>query len=136
MERNDFEQLVAQSLEHLPKRIRAKIDNVAFCIEERPSAAQLRAGGVKQGGLLLGLYEGVPQIVYARGQMTRLPDKITIFQESIERHARTPEEIVSLVRETVWHEVAHHFGFDERGARTLDHKRRINKQASHQSSPL
>src|SRR3990167_534069 len=124
MEKSDFENLVTRALEGLPRRVIGKIDNVAFCVEDRPSPAQLKAGGVKSGGLLLGLYEGVPQIVYARGQMTRLPDKITIFQEPIERIAQTPEAIEALVRETVWHEIAHHFGFDEHGARGLDVKRR------------
>jgi predicted Zn-dependent protease with MMP-like domain len=124
MENQEFEQIVIRALASLPKHIRDKIDNVAFCIEDRPTALQLRAGGVKAGATLLGLYEGVPQIVYARGQMTRLPDKITIFKDSIEQFAHTSEEIEAMVRDTVWHEVAHHFGFDEHGARKLDSKRK------------
>ena len=128
MEKSDFENLVTRALEGLPRRVRGKIDNVAFCVEDRPSPAQLKAGGVKSGGLLLWLYECVPQIVYARGQMTRLPDKITIFQESIERVAQTPEAIEALVRETVWHEIAQHFGFDEHGARGLDVRRRAKTE--------
>lgn len=124
MESKEFEQLVVHALASLPKRIQMKIDNVAFCVEDRPTLQQLKAGGVRAGGTLLGLYEGVPQIVYARGQMTRLPDKITIFKDSIEQFAHTSEGIEAMVRDTVWHEVAHHFGFDEHGARKLDSKRK------------
>lgn len=98
------------------------MDNVALCVEKRPTAEQLRKTGIRYGGLLLGLYEGVPKTTYGRGFGMILPDKITIFQESIEKFARTPEEIKKLVRNTVWHEVAHHFGFDEKGIRKLEPK--------------
>jgi len=79
---------------------------------------------VRKEGILLGLYEGVPQTTWGKREWPLPPDKITIFQESIERYAQTPDEARELVREVVWHEIAHHFGFDEHGARRLDHKRR------------
>ena len=44
-----------------------------------------------------------------------MPDRITIFQEPIARLAQSEEQLVNLVRTTVIHEVAHHFGIsDER----------------------
>jgi predicted Zn-dependent protease with MMP-like domain len=44
-----------------------------------------------------------------------MPDRITIFQEPISRIARNEDELLQLVRTTVIHEVAHHFGIsDER----------------------
>ena len=42
-----------------------------------------------------------------------LPDKITIFQGSIEAVCSTDAEVVNEVRDTVVHEVAHHFGIDD-----------------------
>ena len=42
-----------------------------------------------------------------------LPDKITIFQKPIEEEAESLEDIREIVKETVWHEIAHHFGLDE-----------------------
>ncbi|MDI6602536.1 MAG: metallopeptidase family protein, partial [Patescibacteria group bacterium] len=90
MEEAEFEKLVKESILELPERIRQKIDNCALCIEKRPSTEQLRKTGIRYGGLLLGLYEGVPQTKWGRGFGMILPDKITIFQESIEKFARTP----------------------------------------------
>ena len=42
-----------------------------------------------------------------------MPDRITIFRGPICRLARTEAELVQLVRHTVVHEVAHHFGISD-----------------------
>ncbi len=42
-----------------------------------------------------------------------LPDKITLFQGAIEANCATDEEMVREIRDTVVHEVAHHFGIDD-----------------------
>lgn len=123
MQESLFQKLVKESLLELPENIRQKMENVALCVEKRPSAEQLKKVGIRHSGSLLGLYEGVPKIAYGRGFGMRLPDKITIFQESIERFARTPAAIKKLVRNVVWHEVAHHFGFNERQVRELERHR-------------
>mgnify|MGYP001595280721 CR=1 FL=1 len=114
--KDQFEKLVDEALMALPKRIRDKMDNVAIVIEKRPTRSQF-----------LGLYQGVPQNVWGRAFGMRLPDKITIFQESLERMASSPKELKEIVKDTVWHEIAHHFGFDERKVRELEAKWRKNK---------
>lgn len=124
----DFEKLVKKSVLELPEEIRRKMENVAIIIEETPSPRQLRRIGIRYGGLLLGLYEGIPQTKWGKGFGNNLPDKITIFQKPIENFAKTPEAIKELVKNTVWHEIAHHFGFDEKGARELEHRRIKNKK--------
>ena len=107
----DFEKLVAEAIDSLPENIRKKMDNVAIVIEKRPTRSQF-----------LGLYQGVPQNVWGRAFGMRLPDKITIFQESLERMVSSPKELKEIVKYTVWHEVAHHFGFSEKGVRKLEAK--------------
>ncbi|MFH1780734.1 MAG: metallopeptidase family protein [Candidatus Nealsonbacteria bacterium] len=106
----------------LPEHIRDKMDNVVIVIERRSSREQLQKTGTKTGISLLGLYEGVPKTAWGRDFSGRLPDKITIFQESIENLAQSEEEITDLVKYTVWHEIAHHFGFDEKRVRLLERK--------------
>jgi len=124
MKKVEFEKLVKESILELPEKIRQKMDNLALCVEKRPTAEQLRKTGIRYGGFLLGLYEGVPRTKWGRGFGMILPDKITIFQDSIEKFARTPEKIKKLVKTTVWHEIAHHFGFNEKQVRELERKRR------------
>ena len=124
MKREKFGKLVEESILELPEKIRQKMENVAIVIEKRPTEEQLRKTGIRYGGSLLGLYEGVPQTKWGRGFGMVLPDKITIFQESIEKFASTLEEIKELVKNTVWHEIAHHFGFSEKGVQELEVKRK------------
>jgi len=123
MNRQEFEKLAVEAIGELPKHIQQKMENVAVVVEDSPSADQLKMGGATARNILLGLYEGVPRSKRGPGYTMVLPDKITIFQKSIERVAHTPENIKRQVRSTVRHEIAHHFGFDEAGARDLDNKR-------------
>ena len=112
MSRARFEKLVRQALEEIPGEIRDRLDNVDLVVEDWPSREQLMGSGIEEGHYLLGLYEGVPLgDRYDYGMV--LPDKITLFQGSIEAVCSDDEELVKEVRDTVVHEVAHHFGIDD-----------------------
>ena len=69
---------------------------------------------------LFGLYEGVPRTKRGSGYSFVLPDKITIFQKPIEEAARDEEHLRRIVRDTVWHEFAHHFGIEEGRVRAIE----------------
>ena len=112
MERLQFEELVRRALRDIPEEIRSRINNVDIVVEETPSRDQMAAAGIPEDELLLGLYDGVPLTERADYGMV-LPDKISLFQDSIEAICSTNEEIVEEIRETVVHEVAHHFGIDD-----------------------
>lgn len=124
MEKADFEKLVKKAILELPEHIRQKIDNVEIVIEEEASLEQRRKVGLGPDSSLLGLYQGVPQTKWGRGFGNILPDKISIFKKPIERIAQSEKEIIELVKNTVWHEIAHHFGFDEKGIRQLEARRK------------
>ncbi len=53
-----------------------------------------------------------------------LPDKITIFKQPIEAAARDADDVKAIVCNTVWHEIAHHFGMNETEVRAAEAKRR------------
>ena len=121
MEIEDFEGLVKRAVLELPSFIKDKMDNVAICVEERPGRELSRIkGGARKNTYLLGLYEGVPKNVWGRGFGGNLPDKITIFKEPIERFAKDEERLKRIVQRTVYHEIAHHFGFNEKEVRELE----------------
>lgn len=120
MGRADFEKLVKKAILELPEHIRQKMDNVEIIIESKASLEQLDRTGLRSADSLLGLYQGVPQTTWGRGFGNILPDKISIFQQPIEKLAKSEEEIIDLVKNTVWHEIAHHFGFSEKGVRKLE----------------
>jgi predicted Zn-dependent protease with MMP-like domain len=123
MELDKFEKLVDQGIKAIPKEFLKKLDNVEIVIEEEPAPEQLRKLRIRKGSFLFGLYEGVPQTKrWHYGQV--LPDKITIFKKPIERYAYSAEDIKGIVKNTVWHEIAHHFGMDEKRVREAEARRR------------
>ena len=112
MTRAQFERLVREALIQLPEEIHARLDNVDLVVEDWPTREQLAGSGIEDGQYLLGLYEGIP-LTERYGYDMVLPDKITLFQKPIEAVCSSEEQTVKEVRDTVVHEVAHHFGVDD-----------------------
>jgi predicted Zn-dependent protease with MMP-like domain len=128
MEYAEFEKLVGQAIDSIDERFLAKLKNVEIVIEDTPTREQIKKLNLR-GSILFGLYEGIPQTQRAQyGNV--LPDKITIFKNSIEQYYQTDESIKKAVKDTVWHEIAHHFGMDEHQVRKAEKNRRNvdNKQ--------
>jgi len=72
----------------------------------------------------------VPQLERGANYSAVLPDKITIFQDPIEALARDEEDIKEMVKNTVWHEIAHHFGMDEARVRQAEARKKRNNSQS------
>jgi predicted Zn-dependent protease with MMP-like domain len=118
-----FEKIVEEGIGAIPDRFLKKLDNVDIVTEDEPTPYQLRKLRVRKDSIIFGLYEGVPQTRrWYYGQV--LPDKITIFKGPIERVASSEEEIRGIVKNTVWHEIAHHFGMDEKRVREAEARRK------------
>jgi len=114
---DDFEKLVEEAVAEISDKFLARLKNVAIVVEENPSEEQVKKLRLRKDSMLLGLYEGVPLTKRSSGYGMVLPDKISIFKKSIELVAQTPAEIKKLVQDTVRHEIAHHFGSNEVGAK-------------------
>ena len=123
MDYKKFEELVEEGIKAIPKELLEKLDNVGIIIEEEPTASQLKELKIRKNTFLFGLYEGIPKSErWNYGQA--LPDKITIFKRPIENYTQSEEEIKEIVRDTVWHEIAHHFGMDEKEVRDTEIRRK------------
>jgi predicted Zn-dependent protease with MMP-like domain len=109
----EFDRIVENAVRLIPGRFRRRMKNVAIVVEEEPP----RPG-------LLGLYQGRPLAQRSVFESFALPDKITIYQGPHERLARSRAELEQMVADTVWHEIAHHFGMDERRVRNAERARR------------
>ncbi len=113
MSDEEFMTLVARGLDALRPDILARLVNVAVVIADVPTVEQRTEHNLEQGETLFGLYEGVPVTERGVSDEPLLPDKITIFKLPILETYSDPEDVVTCVENTVWHEVAHHFGMDE-----------------------
>ena len=129
MTAQEFDRLVERACAKVPRRFRRRLANIAIVVEAEPSAGQLRAAGVRDGGTLLGLYHGRPLTRRSVSDGFVMPDQIIIFQGPHERLARSPAHLEKMVEETVWHEIAHYFGMDEVRVRRAERQRRGSGQA-------
>ncbi len=123
MDREKFETLVVEAIDNLPLEFRNKLENVDVIVEDWPTSRQLKEVKLSHRSQLLGLYQGVPQINRGRGYGLVPPDKISIFQKPIEGQCHSNEEIGVKITEVVCHEIAHHFGIDEKTLRSIENKK-------------
>ncbi len=123
MDREKFETLVVEAIDNLPLEFRNKLENVDVVVEDWPTSGQLKTVKLSHPSQLLGLYQGVPQT--ERGERYGLvpPDKISIFRKPIEGQCHSNEEIGVKITEVVCHEIAHHFGIDEKTLRSIENKK-------------
>lgn len=128
MELEHFEELVRRGLELIPDEIAARMSNVDVVVEDMPTAQQLSALGVPDGHTLLGLYTGVPLTHRTSGYNMAMPDRITIFRRPLERISRSDSDLVERVRDTVIHEVAHHFGISDERLDQIEAERREGRR--------
>ncbi|HUQ39707.1 MAG TPA: metallopeptidase family protein [Acidimicrobiales bacterium] len=97
-----FEEMVADALDSVPPDLATMMDNVVVIVDHDTPP-----------GELFGLYEGVPLTQrgdYGHGEM---PDRITIYRQTICAGRRDEADVAKQVRVTVIHEVGHHFGIDD-----------------------
>lgn len=104
---------MATAIENLPEEFRERLDNIDIVVADEPTRTQLRKSHIRGGDILLGLYEGVPLTGRSSGYGFVVPDKISVFQKSIESTCHNDTEIVAEIRKVVQHEIAHHFGIDD-----------------------
>jgi|SRR3989344_648275 len=120
----EFNRLVEKAIEDLPKEFSEKLENVSIIIQDYPTRSQIN-NLMKRGehGMLLGLYEGVPQTRRGNyGIGGSLPDKISIFKIPLLMISKTLEEVEKNVKDTVIHEIGHHFGMSESEIRKAQKK--------------
>lgn len=108
----EFASLISRAMDELPREYIENLDNVAITYADQPSTEQLTKQGVREGELLLGLYEGVPLPVRGAGYTFVLPDKITLFKIPLSLVSSGAHDLYSRVKRTLWHEIAHHYGLD------------------------
>jgi predicted Zn-dependent protease with MMP-like domain len=113
LDREAFDRLVADALQSIPRRFRDALANVVIVVEDEPSRALLRQMGIDPPNTLLGLYQGTPLPLRQWDYGNTLPDRILIFQGPHERHARSEDDLVVSIGETLIHEIGHYFGMSE-----------------------
>ncbi|QBX55812.1 metallopeptidase family protein [Nocardioides seonyuensis] len=100
----EFDLLVDRALDDLPDDLATLVRNVVVLVE---------ADAPPDDPDLLGLYDGVA-LTERQANHTGLPDRILLFRRPLLDMVDTREELEEEVAITVVHEIAHHFGIDDR----------------------
>ncbi len=113
MTREQFEDIAEEAFHKLPEKFKEAIDNVEIVVEDVPTGDDRRHQG--KGGMLLGLYKGVPLTKRGTwyGTTPTLPDRIILYQKNIEEMCRGAQEIRHQIFVTLYHEIGHYFGMTE-----------------------
>ena len=107
---DEFDALVQEAIDAIPKQALDMMDNVVFFIEDEYEPLPSEPENTE----ILGIYDGVALTERDQGwEAGALPDRITIFKNPTLRACQTREDVVREIKITVMHEVAHHFGIDD-----------------------
>ncbi len=105
----EIEEYVVDALERLPEPFAGQLGSVAIVIEDEPTPAQLASVGAPG---LFGLYQGIPRTRLS-ADAAPAPSKITLFRGPLVRASRDRAALADRVADTVYHEIAHHFGISD-----------------------
>lgn len=114
-----FDQLVVDAIHELPQKVRDHLSNVSIVVESKPGIPIVEKLKLASNTTLLGLFQGVPLNKKSVWQYGAMPERITLFQENIEKLCRSDEEVKERIKKVVRHEVAHFVGFNEEEIRKL-----------------
>lgn len=121
----EFDALITRAMDELPQEYITGLENVAIVMADDPSEEQqVKMRLREEGKILLGLYEGIPLPQRGAGYAFVLPDKITLFKNSILRVVRDEAELFEQIKRTLWHEIAHYYGLSHARMDALQRKDR------------
>lgn len=123
-----FDELITKAMNELPQEYITGLQNVVITMADEPSPEQIEKMKIREGSILLGLYEGVPLTQRGNGWSGMLPDKITLFKHSILKVVHNDSQLFEQIKRTLWHEIAHYYGLNHG-----DIHERQSKSSSHQN---
>ena len=118
-----FDNLITKAMDQLPQEYLEGLNNVAIVQADDPTPEQIEKMNIREGSVLLGLYEGIPLTQRGNNYTFVLPDKITLFKHSILRVVNTEAELLEQIKRTIWHEIAHYYGVSHERMHELQNKR-------------
>ena len=110
----DIEVLAAEAWRRLPRRFRARCDNVVIRVEDFPTDDVLRDLDLESPFDLLGLFQGVSLIQKSVMDPVGMPNMVYLYRRPIlDYWAEHNETLGHLVTHLLVHEIGHHFGLSD-----------------------
>lgn len=110
----EFDAAVEEALAELPAPVRQYLENVAIAVEDVPADDDLLGSDPPHPPSILGIFRGSPLgDKQSMDPWSHFPSSIVLYQDNLQRFARTREELVDEIAITLQHEVGHFLGLDE-----------------------
>jgi predicted Zn-dependent protease with MMP-like domain len=119
---SEFDELITRAMNELPQKYIKGLQNVAIVMADEPTPEQIQKMHIDGQHLLLGLYEGIPLTQRGNNYSLVLPDKITLFKNSILTITHSDQELFEQIKRTLWHEIAHYYGLNHNRIDFLQNK--------------
>lgn len=111
---DDLQTLAETALRDLPAQFRHHVTGLVVRVDDFPDPETEREMGLESPFDLLGLYRGVSM---DRKSVHDLPDDLDMVflyrRPILDYWCETGEDLAHLVRQVLWHEIGHHFGFSD-----------------------
>jgi predicted Zn-dependent protease with MMP-like domain len=110
----DIVEMAEQAFAAMPEELRNLVRGAAIVVEDCADEETATELGLDSPWELTGLYRGTPMTRKSVLDPPAEPDNITLYREPILLEwVETGEDLFSLVRNVLIHEIAHHFGFSD-----------------------
>ena len=117
----DIEALARAALEDIPEGLRRRVRGIAILVEEFPDAATEQAMGLESPFELLGLYHGVSLDQKSVSDAPEDVDRVFLYRRPLlDYWCETGEMLDAIVRNTLIHEIGHHFGLSDDDMEALE----------------
>jgi predicted Zn-dependent protease with MMP-like domain len=119
LDTEEFRAALERAIDDLPEEFRGALQETALIVEAMPSRT-LMPGDPAIGYPdfpvdVLGLFTGSSHLERSHWEGVGTPNAIHLFQRNIERVSLDREHLILEIRVTLYHELGHLLGFDERG---------------------
>jgi predicted Zn-dependent protease with MMP-like domain len=120
---SEFDELITRAMNELPQKYIEGLQNVAIVMADNPTSEQVQKMKIDNRHLLLGLYEGIPLTQRGSNYTFVLPDKITLFKNSILAVSHGETQLFEQIKRTLWHEIAHYYGLNHKRIDEIQNKK-------------
>jgi acetylglutamate kinase len=117
----DIMEMAEDALAAIPAELREMVRGAAILVEEVAEDEVAEEMGLDSAWELTGLYRGTPLTQKSVLDAPQAPDTILLFREPILLEwIETGEDLFSLIRNVLIHEIAHHFGLSDEDIARLE----------------
>jgi len=116
MRLEEFGEIIDEAVRDLPEQFKKVLEENQIQLIPRDLVPK-PLGEQHKGSIVFGVFIGVPYGRFVNVQLE--PTRIELYKNSFERAFGDKDRMISQIRTTVVHEIAHYFGFSESEIRKL-----------------